>query len=306
MCARRGRLFSLSVASGPPRAFPPLSLSQAPPSLFLLPSFLGLLPCDPDSVGPDYLPPAPRSRATSDAGKPLVRIDLRRSSVPALRSAAAASAPLPQPKAPAPPVPSHRLGLPTGSAPKRRRRNRGGGGGAGGGGAVGGGDDDGREGSPAAGAKRGGGGSARPRVPGGAAAAAAAAGGPSIGRAPDADARLAEFLGGGGAPDPPWEALGVAKPPVIGGSPLDLRLLWTLVSANGGYEETVATKRWARVAQDMGHDCRVITNAGWLVRHHYLRFLMPHEVELRRAGRFPGAAATVGGNVGGGAEAKHA
>ena len=44
----------------------------------------------------------------------------------------------------------------------------------------------------------------------------------------------------------------------------------------------------ARVAQDMGHDCRVITNAGWLVRHHYLRFLMPYEAELRRAGRFPG------------------
>ena len=187
-------------------------------------------------------------------------------------------------------MPAGRLGLPTGAAPKRRRYGKGRDGKgeaatAAAAAAGGGGGEGDREASPSA--KRGGG-AARPRAP-------AVVGGTNIGRAPDADARLAEFLAGQ-APDAPWEALGALKSPVIGGTPLDLRLLWSLVLANAGYEETVAMKGWARVAQDMGHDCRVITNAGWLVRHHYLRFLMPYEVELRRAGRFP-AAGGGGGSV---------
>ena len=64
--------------------------------------------------------------------------------------------------------------------------------------------------------------------------------------------------------------------------------MWRRVVTYGGYDATVAQKKWAAIASAMGHDCRIITNAGWLVRHHYLRFLSPLETTMRAAGTYGG------------------
>ena len=152
--------------------------------------------------------------------------------------------------------------------------------------------------------------------------------GPAAPRAADANALVRAYVEGRTA-DPPWEALGAARAPVIGGRPLDLKGLWARVRAHGGYDGVIAAKKWAAVAGGMGMDCRAITNAGWLVRYgrrreretlrrsaaplelrltptplppfstHYLRFLMPLETEMQASGEYaalapppPGALAT--------------
>ncbi|KAK9811717.1 hypothetical protein WJX72_008933 [[Myrmecia] bisecta] len=69
----------------------------------------------------------------------------------------------------------------------------------------------------------------------------------------------------------PWQALGV-KAPRIGGQPLDLRSLWTLVSGYGGYEATTSSKKWGKTAKRMGWDLGAVTNGGHLCRVNYKRF----------------------------------
>ena len=107
-------------------------------------------------------------------------------------------------------------------------------------------------------------------------------------RQPEADSLLRQHLAGARF-RPPWRALGVLKPPKIDGRPLNLRFIFEKAHAHGGYEGTTEAKRWASIATGMGLDCRHITNAGWLVRTHYLRFLMPIEEAMREEGIYEGA-----------------
>ena len=68
------------------------------------------------------------------------------------------------------------------------------------------------------------------------------------------------------------------------GKPLDLRFIFEKAHAHGGYSGTTEAKKWASIAAGMGLDNKTITNAGWLVRTHYLRFLMPVEKAMREEG----------------------
>lgn len=65
---------------------------------------------------------------------------------------------------------------------------------------------------------------------------------------------------------------------------MDLRFIFEKAHEHQGYAGTTEAKRWASIATGMGLDCRTITNAGWLVRTHYLRFLMPVEKAMKEEG----------------------
>ena len=72
------------------------------------------------------------------------------------------------------------------------------------------------------------------------------------------------------------------------GKPLDLRFIFEKAHAHGGYAGTTEAKKWASIAAGMGLDNKTITNAGWLVRTHYLRFLAPVERAMREEGVYEG------------------
>eukprot|EP00767_Chilomastix_cuspidata_P002119 gnl/Chilomastix_cuspidata/2245.p1 GENE.gnl/Chilomastix_cuspidata/2245~~gnl/Chilomastix_cuspidata/2245.p1 ORF type:complete len:567 (+),score=242.68 gnl/Chilomastix_cuspidata/2245:102-1703(+) len=69
--------------------------------------------------------------------------------------------------------------------------------------------------------------------------------------------------------------------PVVGGQNLDLKKLFFLVKANGGYNEVCKTRSFKKIANEMGLPTR-ITNIGHAIKKHYSTLILPVEDKLNR------------------------
>lgn len=87
-----------------------------------------------------------------------------------------------------------------------------------------------------------------------------------------------------GAPIP-WSELGYPDGgPVVAGREVDLRRLWTLVSAWGGMDGARAARRWTAIAIELGAHGKCISNFAAAFKTIYTRFLLPYEAHWKAGG----------------------
>ncbi|KAK9908321.1 hypothetical protein WJX75_005988 [Coccomyxa subellipsoidea] len=96
----------------------------------------------------------------------------------------------------------------------------------------------------------------------------------------EAAALIGDYMAGRMA-DPPWRALGHSKAPLICGVDLNLHQLYKAVQSHGGFEATISNKCWGKVATKLGIDKSTHTNASFVLKNAYTRYLLAYETQVR-------------------------
>ncbi|CAL5229957.1 g13386 [Coccomyxa viridis] len=106
----------------------------------------------------------------------------------------------------------------------------------------------------------------------------------------EAAAQIGQYMAGE-LKDEPWQAFGLGKAPTVAGRDLNLKQLYRAVQSFGGFASCVANRSFAKVTTKLGIDKTAMTNASFLLRNHYTKFLLAYEQQMQILASAEGAEA---------------